>query len=458
MGLVDSYLFVPWGPPEPWLYGPLTETLAAWTAERPPPFEAFRVVGGSDERSHVLRDMFSRASIPFGFYEEGSAGAQEILAELSLDGSRLPVVQPHHSSAPLVQPTDAELLAELGFRSERVDVDCDVAIVGGGPSGLSASVYSASEGLSTVLLDEGIVGGQAGTSSMIRNYLGFPRGVSGRELTGRAMEQSWIFGTETLTPQRAAQLEVDGVHRVVHTANGSTVRARAVVIATGVSWRRLGVPAVEALLGTGVFYGAAGSEAEALAGRPVFVIGGGNSAGQAAVHLSRYASAVTVVIRRESLAETMSDYLLREIDTNPVISVRGSTEVADAHGPGRLESLTLRHRETGAKERVEAGALFVMIGGEPRTDWLADVVERDAQGYLLTGVDLGLVSGPTRPVLGDERARRVRGGRRASRCGQASGAGSGVRRRRDPARARVSRPGRLNLLDIPAGIRIPSGM
>jgi thioredoxin reductase (NADPH) len=388
MGLVDSYLFVPWGPPERWLFTPMTETLAAWHATQPPVFTVFRIVGDDDARSHELRDMFSRAGLPFDFQRADSDGGRALLAELGMDGSRLPVVKSLDHPEPMVRPSRADLLAVLGFRSHRVDLACDVVIVGGGPAGLSAAVYSSSEGLSTVLMDEELVGGQAGTSSMIRNYLGFPRGLDGSELTNRAMEQAWLFGTEMLGPQRAVRLEVDGAERIVHTADGSALRARSVVIATGVAWRRLGVPSVEELIGAGVFYGAAGSEAEAQAGRRVFVVGGGNSAGQAAVHLARHALAVEIVIRRASLSETMSEYLIREIDAHPRIHVRPGSEVAEAHGVGRLEAVTLRDRRTGETDRVEAGALFVMIGGEPRTDWLEGTVARDAQGYLLTGASL----------------------------------------------------------------------
>jgi thioredoxin reductase (NADPH) len=271
-----------------------------------------------------------------------------------------------------------------------------VVIVGGGPSGLSAAVYAASEGLRTVLLDQGIFGGQAGTSSMIRNYLGFPRGVSGGELAARALEQAWLFGADTLTPQNAVRLEVNGRHHVVHTVDGTTVTARAVIIATGVSWRRLEVDSVEALLGAGVFYGAAGAEAEALIDEEVFVVGGGNSAGQAAVHLAQYASGVTVLIRRDSLESTMSQYLIREIAATPNISVRSQSEIVRAHGIGRLDALTVRHRQSGECVRLPARAVFIMIGGEPRTEWLVGTLERDDQGFLLTGAD---VASQQRPAM-----------------------------------------------------------
>ena len=383
-GLVDSDVFVPWGPLERWLYLPLTTSLAAWHAHRGSATQLV-IVGGPDARSYGLREIFSRATIPFEFRDARSDAGRAQLAELGQDGSRLPVLHFHPTRQTLVQPTEAEILDMLGFRSERVELESDVVIVGAGPAGLSAAVYASSEGLRTILIDGAFIGGQAGASSKIRNYLGFPHGLSGGDLTNHALEQAWLFGTEVLTPQRAVRLEADGALRVVHTADGSILRARAVVVATGVDWRRLGVPAVEELIGRGVFYGAASSEAGAQAGRRVMVVGGGNSAGQAAVHLARYASSFEMVIRRESLAATMSDYLIREIGAQPSIAVRPRTEIADAHGDERLEAVTMRDLDTGRTERHAADALFVMIGAEPRTEWLDGTLARDAQGYLLTG-------------------------------------------------------------------------
>jgi thioredoxin reductase (NADPH) len=295
-----------------------------------------------------------RVTIPYGFYDAESPEGQEHLAATDTAGRALPVVV-FYSGTVLVAPSDAELLGALGFSSDVVHMSCEVAIVGGGPSGLSAAVYAASEGLRTVLVDSGLVGGQAGTSSMIRNYLGFPRGVSGTELTGRALEQAWLFGADVLTPQEAIQLDARGGDRVIRTMNGSQLTARSVVIATGVSWRRLPNPSIERLIGQGVFYGAAGSEAAALAEEPVFVVGGGNSAGQAAVHLAKHSAEVTILVRRPSLSSSMSAYLIR---------------------PGR------------SRQRVPAAGLFVMIGGEPRTAWLSDSLARDPSGFVLTGSDV----------------------------------------------------------------------
>ena len=401
LGLVDSYVFVPWGQRERWLFLPVTEALADWERSRPPEEVAVTVVGESAaRRSYELRDIFSRAAIPFIFVDPESADGAALLAE---DGGvssaqRLPLLL-MASGARLADPTDAQIVEQLGFLSEPPDRVYDVAVVGAGPSGLSAAVYATSEGLSTVLVSPGVPGGQAGTSSMIRNYLGFPRGLAGVELTTRAFEQAWLFGTEMVLADTVVGIAPDGDHRLVTTSRGR-LRARAVVLATGVDWRRLEVPSLEAFFGVGVFYGAAVSEADAMTGRQVVVVGGGNSAGQAAIHLNKRAGGVTVAVRGPSLAETMSDYLIREIDASPTITLRHNTEVVDATGRGRLERLILRDNRTGSTETLAADALFVMIGAEPRTDWLGEVVARDTAGYLLTGPDVPAAAWPLeRPPL-----------------------------------------------------------
>jgi thioredoxin reductase (NADPH) len=286
-----------------------------------------------------------------------------------------------------VNPDDITVVEALGFRSSHPGLACDVAIVGAGPAGLSAAVYAGSEGLSTIVIDPSVPGGQAGTSSRIRNYLGFPRGLSGGELTNRATEQAWLFGAEFLLARRVRGLECVHDRRTLQLSDGGAVSARAVVLATGVDWRRLGVESVERFVGAGVFYGAAGSEAEALRGDHVYVVGGGNSAGQAAVHLARHAASVTIVIRGPSLAASMSDYLVSELHAIENVAIRASTEVVGAAGDTRLEHLVLRDRGSGVEETVDAGGLFVMIGGTPYTDWLPADVERDEYGYILTGND-----------------------------------------------------------------------
>ena len=266
LGHVDGYLFVPWQPREEWLYLPLSEQLADWSRSREPEVHAITVVGRRwDERSHQLRDLFSRASIPFAFHEPNSDAGRAELARMGVDGSLLPSIR-FHSGAVIVDPSDSDVVAMLGFRPGASDELWDVAIVGAGPAGMSAAVYAASEGLRAVVLDPGVPGGQAGTSSRIRNYLGFPRGVSGAELTTRAVEQSWLFGAEFLLAHRAVTLRSSPGRHVLGTDQGAQINARSVILATGVSWRRLGVPSIEALVGAGVFYGAAGSEAWRCAG------------------------------------------------------------------------------------------------------------------------------------------------------------------------------------------------
>jgi thioredoxin reductase (NADPH) len=276
-----------------------------------------------------------------------------------------------------------------------------VAIIGAGPAGLAAAVYAASEGLSTVVLEKQISGGQAGTSSRIRNFPGFTWGIGGQDFAYRACEQAWLFGTNMVFARQATHLRTSGAQRIVRVNGGEEVAARAVILATGVSWRRLGIPRLEALIGAGVFYGAGGSEAQAMRGQHVCVVGAGNSAGQAATHLAQYAASVTMLVRGEALASSMSDYLIQELGQIPSVTVRTGVEIIDGEGNGRLEAVTIRQRATGTTEPIPASALFVLIGGDPHTDWLSDCVERDPQGYILTGSEL-LRDGrlPTRWPLG----------------------------------------------------------
>jgi thioredoxin reductase (NADPH) len=387
VGRIDYHLYMPWSPVERFLHPAVSEFLAAWDSSREPSVAAFRIIGPAHSpAAHRLREDLSRASIPYWFFEDSSEEGRRLLREHGLDGTGAPVVLCHDGSV-LVGPSHEDLMATLGFRPTLGARACDVAVIGGGPAGLAAAVYAASEGLATVVIEPDLPGGQAGTSSLIRNYLGFPRGLSGDDLTNRAIDQAWLFGAE-ITLGRAEGLDARGATRVVRTAAGGQIEARAVVIATGVTWRRLGVPALEALVGAGVFYGAAGAEARALAGRDVFVVGAGNSAGQAALHLARYAASVTMVVRGPDLSASMSSYLVTEIGKTGNICVRPDTEVIDGQGRCSLESLTLRHRTSGVTDAVPASGLFVMIGAQPRTGWLEGTVEREEQGFILTGRDL----------------------------------------------------------------------
>ena len=388
LGQVDYVLFRPWLPIEQYLYLPVSEFLAAWEKSRAPSTEAIQIVGRRwAARSHELRDTLARVGIPYGFYPDESPEGRRLLEQAGEDGSRLPVVL-FRRGLVLVDPTNAEVAAALGMRTSPAAGGCDVLIVGAGPAGLAAAVYAASEGFAAQVLEPAVPGGQAGTSSHIRNYLGFPYGLSGDELTQRAVQQAWLFGADLILSQSATGLRASGNDRLVRLSDGAEVVAKVVILATGVAWRRLGVPSLEALNGAGVFYGAAGSEARAMRGEDVFVVGAGNSAGQAAVHLSAYAASVTIVTIDQRLGEFMSDYLVQKVRATPNIAVVLNTEVVEGHGRQRLEGLTLRDRHTGATRTVPASAVFVLIGAEPRTDWLEGVVERDERGYVLTGRDL----------------------------------------------------------------------
>lgn len=388
LGQVDFHLYNPWEPLERILYPAVSEFLSVWGRLQEAPVVPIRICGEQhSRRSHELRDVLTRASIPFWFFADGSDEGQALLREVGATGKQLPVVV-FYTGVALENPSNADVVSTLGMKT-RPDVErCDLVIVGAGPGGLAAAVYAASEGLDAVVLEPVVPGGQAGTSALIRNYLGFQRGISGEDLIGRAVEQAWLFGVDFVLTQQATGLAVRGNDRVIRTADGSEVAAPAVILAVGVEWRRLGVLALEALVGAGVFYGAAGAEAKAMQGRDVYIVGAGNSAGQAALHLSRYASSVTMLVRQESLVATMSDYLVRQIDVAPNVAVRFATEVIDGGGDGHLEEITVRERTTGYTSALPASALFVMIGAEPHTDWLPDAIHRDERRFILTGQDL----------------------------------------------------------------------
>ncbi|UCC82181.1 MAG: FAD-dependent oxidoreductase [Gemmatimonadota bacterium] len=387
LGQIDYHLVKPWVP-EQGLYPAVSEFLAAWAASREPSFKMFRIVGTSQSaRAHQIRDLLARLGMPYGFYDADSETGRQLLGEAGQDGGRLPVVV-RHDGRILVEPSDAEVIEAFGGGTKLGTEVYDLAIIGAGPAGLTAAVYAASEGLSTVVLEKNVSGGQAGTSSRIRNFPGFTWGIGGHDLAYRACEQAWLFGANLVFAQQATHLRVNGAHHLIRVADGQEVTARAVILATGVSWRRLGIPRLEALIGAGVFYGAAGSEAQAMQGQHVCIVGAGNSAGQAATHLAKYAESVTMLVRSDSLAPSMSEYLIKELGQIPNVTVRPYVEVTDGMGNGRLEEITIRDRATGTTERLPTSALFVLIGADPHTDWLDGCVERDQQGYILTGTDL----------------------------------------------------------------------
>jgi thioredoxin reductase (NADPH) len=388
LGEADYHITKPWMLEQD-LYRVISEFLAEWAKDQEAGFELFRLYGRTqDQGTHELRELFTRFNVPFHFRPVESERNRRLLESRGLDAGRLPVLI-RHDDYTMVQPTPAQLIDAVGG-SVCSDVDeCDVVIVGAGPAGLTAAVYAASEGLQTVVLEETVSGGQAGSSPMIRNYPGFPHGISGHELTRRACEQAWMFGAHMVFSQPTAGLECRGDDRVVHLADGHQITAKAVIVATGIAWRRLNVPRLEALVGSGVFYGVAGSETRAMEGRDVFVVGAGNSAGQAALHLARYARRVTMLVRGDSLERSMSDYLIKEIEATANITRRLHTEVTDGHGKDYLDALTLHDKLRGRTEQVPAAALFVLIGGEPRTRWLPDAIQLD-HGYILTGRDVVL--------------------------------------------------------------------
>jgi thioredoxin reductase (NADPH) len=388
LGDLDAYAVKPGPSPDERFHQLITEQLGQWSALNLSRLEVVRVVGEAwAARSHELRELLARNAVPFGFYPADGPEGQRLLEETAAGEKALPVMVMFDGRV-LADPSNMEIAEALGVSTKPAGDRYDVTVIGAGPAGLAAAVYGASEGLATVVLEPEAIGGQAGTSSLIRNYLGFPSGVSGGDLAMRAYTQAWTFGAEYVYGNPACALRREGDELVVAVADGGEVRSLAVIVATGMAYRRLGIPVLDALTGAGVFYGAAASEAKAMKDRQVFVVGGANSAGQAAVHLARYASQVTVLVRGRSLAASMSEYLIREIESAPNVAVRCRAEVTGGAGEGRLERLTITDRETGAAETVEAAALFVLIGAEPRTQWLPDSVWRDESGFVLTGTDL----------------------------------------------------------------------
>jgi thioredoxin reductase len=403
VGTLDAWLYRPQGPGDEEFHLSVTELLDEWVNRSGRAYEAICIIGERwAPRSQELRDVFIRNRVPTGFYEAGSAEGKALLHSVGLRDPELPVLvlrfRPEHPV--LVNPTSLEIAEAFGLLTPiPSDLVFDVVVVGAGPSGLSAAVYAASEGLRTAVVEPLAIGGQAGSSSLIRNYLGFPRGISGSRLAANAYQQAWSFGADFHWSRSAVGLARDGEHRVVQLSDGSRMTSRTVIVATGAEWRTVELGSLEALRGRGVFYGAAVSEARAMAGKHVFVLGGGNSAGQAAVYLARFAKHVTILVRRATLSDTMSEYLIREVASTPNITVRPRVQVVDGTGAQLLESLVLSELDTGRQEVVPADALFVLIGSTPRTDWLGDEVARDPWGFILTGADLEGAS-PGWPISG----------------------------------------------------------
>ena len=393
---LDHYLLKPWDPPEEKLYPVVDALLDTWLADARQPVPETKVVGHRwSARSSEVREFLARNQVPYIWHSVDEPEGQRLLSAAGVDGLVLPVVITPDGEV-LVEPADAELAGRVGLATTPSRDFYDLVVIGAGPAGLGAAVYGASEGLRTVLVERTATGGQAGQSSRIENYLGFPDGVSGAQLTDRARRQAVRFGAEVLTARDVVGLEVNGPARSVRFADGSAIDAHTVILATGVSYRQLNAPGVESLTGRGVFYGSTLTEATACAGQEVYIVGGANSAGQAAVYLARHAQSVTLLVRGPSLEKSMSYYLIQQIAGIPAISVRTCTDVVAALGEDHLKGLTLRDSAAGTTEDVEAQYLFVFIGAAPLTDWLDGVVARDARGFVLSGPDLSAEGKPPR--------------------------------------------------------------
>lgn len=391
---LDHYLLKPWDPPEEKLYPVLDDLLQAWRAADRTCVGTTKVVGHRwSARSSGVREFLARNQVPYRWFSSDEPEGRRLLAAAGADAERLPlVVTP--DGTPLVAPEDPELAERVGLATTPAQDFYDLVVIGGGPAGLGAAVYGASEGLRTLLVERSATGGQAGQSSRIENYLGFPDGVSGGQLTGRARRQAAKFGAEILTAREVSGLEVNGAARTIRFSDGSAVAAHSVILATGVSYRQLAAPGCADLTGCGVFYGSALTEAAGCQGHDVYIVGGANSAGQAAMYLSRGAKSVTLLVRGESLTASMSHYLIQQLAEAPNVFVRPGTVVEAAHGTNQLEQLTLKDLASGREELVDAQWLFVFIGAEPHTDWLEGTVLRDERGFIVAGPDMTSDGGP----------------------------------------------------------------
>jgi thioredoxin reductase (NADPH) len=396
---LDYFFMKPWDPPTEHLYPQLDDLLDDWQASYRPAFQGIRVLGTRwSPKSYELRDFLARSHVPYQWIDvEGSANDPEtkrLLEALGPDASDLPIVL-FADGTKMLNSVPTEVAQKVGLRTRAETSFYDLAIVGGGPAGLAAAVYGASEGLHTVMLDREAPGGQAGMSSRIENYLGFPAGLSGGDLARRAVVQARRFGVEILAPQEAVGVRIEGPYRIIKLADSSEISCHALMIATGVQWRRLEAPGIDKLQGAGVYYGGGATEALSCKGEMVYVVGGANSAGQAAMNFSKYAERVVILVRSDSLASSMSQYLIDQIKQTSNIQLWTHASVAEVHGETRLEEISVLCTDTDKVERVPASSMFIFIGALPRTDWLTGTVERDDRGFLLTGPDL--MQGGQRP-------------------------------------------------------------
>jgi thioredoxin reductase (NADPH) len=389
---INYFFMKPWDPPTEHLYPQLDDLLDDWKASYRPTFEGIRVLGTRwSPKSYELRDFLARNRVPYQWIDveltANDPETKQLMDALGPEASNLPIVL-FQDGTKLLEGAPGDVAQRVGLRTRAQTDFYDLAIVGGGPAGLAAAVYGASEGLHTVMFEREAPGGQAGMSSRIENYLGFPTGLSGGDLARRAVVQAQRFGVEILAPQEVIGVRVEDPYRFLKLADGSEISCHALMLATGVQWRRLQAPGVDRLQGAGVYYGGGSTEALSCKGEIVYVIGGANSAGQAAMNFAKYAERVVIVVRAQSLSSSMSQYLIDQVKETPNIQIWPNASVAEAHGETHLEEISILCSDTGKTERVPASSMFIFIGAMPRTDWLAGVLERDNLGFILTGPDL----------------------------------------------------------------------
>jgi len=390
IGDISYYVLKPWAYGDVFFHRTIAEFVQEWSRSDPTrPREVVVVAERHSGRAYEVSDLLSRNGIPHAFRARASREGQDVLAATGRPDGEVVVWMPAIGGRRLVDPSDAEIVEAWGIPTSlpETDRDFDLLIVGAGPAGLAAAVYAASEGLRTLVVDRAAIGGQAGTSSLIRNYLGFARGLSGAELAQRSYQQAWVFGARFLLTREVEQLAGNGQHFVAQVSQLGEVRAAAVIISTGVSYQRLGLASLEQLNGKGVYYGTSVTAAQALSGLQVAVVGAGNSAGQAALHLARYCSLVHVLVRGPDLGRSMSAYLVHAVEAHPAVKVHLNTEVVGGGGDGKLEYAVVRDRTSGIEEHLGLESLFVMIGARPRTEWLPQEVQRDQDGFVVTGAE-----------------------------------------------------------------------